>query len=129
MKSNLFDSFAHTVENLPAKAIIPTLKRIGRMLEEDMVFQRQVPFDEATSILSFCKFVNGVRSGNPGGHMQQLVPQKHFEVYLQTMNRLIDAQELPSCARLEMDRQQEHALKKAVAHFDAKQEMHGWEGR
>jgi hypothetical protein len=129
MKSNLFDSFAHTVENLPAKAIIPTLKRIGRMLEEDMVFQRQVPFDEATSILSFCKFVNGVRSGNPGGHMQQLVPTKHFEFYGQTMDRLIDAQELPAGARLEMDRQQERALQKAAALFDAKQEMCGWEGR
>ena len=129
MRSNLFDSFAHTVENLPAKAILPTLRRIGRMLEEDLVFQRQVPFEEATSILSFCRFVKGVASGNPAEHMEQLVPGKHFEFYLLTMGRLIEARELPAGARLEMEQQQERALKKAVAHFDAEEAMQIWEGR
>ncbi|HTB84187.1 MAG TPA: hypothetical protein VK742_11080 [Candidatus Sulfotelmatobacter sp.] len=99
------------------------------MLEEDLVFQRQVPFEDATSILSFCKFVKGVGGRTPAEHMEQLVPKKHFEFYAQTVERLVDARELPSGARLEMDQQQERALKKAVAHFDAEQAMHAWEGR
>jgi hypothetical protein len=120
MRSNLFDSFAHTVEHLPAPAIIPTLRRMGRMLEEDLVFRRQVPFEEATSILSFCKFVKGIKSGNPAEHLEQLLPKSHFEFYRQTVERLVDAQELPSSVRREMDQQQERALKRAAARIEAR---------
>jgi hypothetical protein len=120
MRSSLFDSFARMIENLPVRAIIPTLRRMGRMLEEDLVFQRQVPFEEAASILSFCQFVQGARSGNPAEHLEQLLPRSHFEFYQQTVERLVDAQELPANTRREMSQQQERALKQAAERIDGR---------
>src|SRR5882672_8057065 len=95
MRLCLFDSFADMIETIPTRAIIRTLERESRMLENDLACQRQVPFKEVESILSFCRFVEAVRTGTPVPTPAKSISSLQLEFYRQTIVRLVDAEELP----------------------------------
>ena len=99
----MFDSFADMIENIPPTAILRVLQREQHMLEEDLICQRPVPFKEAESILNFCRFIAAAREEHQTRFSNPL-PQSHLEFYRKTVERLIDAEQLPFDARMEFDR-------------------------
>jgi hypothetical protein len=103
MKISLYHSFKTTIETIPVQAIRRTLERESRMLGEDLVCQRPVPIDETSSILNFCRFVQSLSEGQPGGEFAAAVPPKHRTFYRQTLARLVAANELPANAVTEFD--------------------------
>ncbi|MDR3455839.1 MAG: hypothetical protein P4N60_00215 [Verrucomicrobiae bacterium] len=103
MKLSLFDSFADMIGTIPVGAILRTLEREQRMIEEDLAYQRPVSLKEAESILNFCYYVEAVREGLPGWAFTLPLPPEHLTFYRKTLDRLITAQELPPGARAEFD--------------------------
>ena len=103
MRLSLFDSFADMIENIPVGAILRTLEREQRMIEEDLAFQRPVSLKEAESILNFCYFVEAVRAGSPAWAFTLPLSPEHLDFYRKTLARLIAAQQLPAGAKTEFD--------------------------
>jgi len=104
MKLSLFESFADVMENIPVRAILRTLERESRMLEEDLAYQRPVPQQEAASILTFCRFVEAARKRMTAGLLFKKLPARHVQLYRKTLARLVDAEELPTNASDEFDK-------------------------
>jgi hypothetical protein len=103
MRLSLFDSFADMIEAIPARAVIRTLERESKMLQEDLALQRPVPPVEAASIIGFCRFAEAVSRGLPVPAPTSAIPAAHVEFYRQTVARLIAAGELPLHATEEFD--------------------------
>jgi hypothetical protein len=103
MRLSLFDSFADMIEAIPAHAIIRTLEREARMLEEDLAHHRPVPPKAAASILDFCRFVESVRMKTPVQFAGASLPAAHLQLYRKTVTRLVDAEALPFFAKEEFD--------------------------
>jgi hypothetical protein len=101
---SLFESFADMIEFIPPGAIVDTLERESHMLIEDLRCNRPVPKDEADSILIFCRFVDVLRRGLPISIMDAALPASHLEFYRKTIDRLVQAGELPAAAPDEFDR-------------------------
>ena len=87
------------IDNIPVGAIIRTLEREQRMVEDDLAHQRPVSLKEAESILNFCYFVEAVREGSPGWAFTLPLPPEHLTFYRKTLDRLIAAQHLPELSR------------------------------
>jgi len=71
------------------------------MLEEDLAHQRPTPTKEAHSVLSFCRFLRAFKSGlkvSPA-----VLPPTDTAFYRRTMERLIEAGELPEQAQEHFD--------------------------
>ena len=103
MRLSLFASFADMIESIPVGAILRTLEREQRMIEEDLAYQRPVSLKEAESILNFCYFVEAVREGSPAWAFTLPLPPEHLAFYRKTLDRLVAAQQLPSDAKVEFD--------------------------
>jgi hypothetical protein len=103
MKPSLFESFADMIETIPVHAILRTLERESRMLEEDLAYQRPIPPTEARSILDFCRFVAAVGNELQIPALTNPPPPPHLEFYRKTVARLVDAEELPFDAKMEFD--------------------------
>jgi len=103
MRLSLFHSFADMIETIPVGAIIRTLEREQRMIEEDLAFQRPVPVKEAESILNFCYFVEAIVEGSPGWAFTLPLPAEHLAFYRKTLDRLIASGHLPPHAKTEFD--------------------------
>ena len=103
MRLSLFASFADMIETIPVGAVIRTLEREQRMVEEDLAHQRPVSLKEAESILNFCYFVEAVREGSPAWAFTLPLPPEHLAFYRNTLDRLIAAQHLPPEAKIEFD--------------------------
>ncbi len=103
MRQCLFDSFADMIEAIPARAVLRTLEREGKMVQEDLDMQRPVPRGQAASILDFCHFVEAVTRGMPAPAPSAAIPAAQVEFYRKTVARLIAAGELPSHAAPEFD--------------------------
>ena len=101
MNSHLFETFSKMIDKLPAKGVIAAMERENQMLENDLVTNRPVSKQEAYSILSFCRFLAARKSGlavSPA-----LLPPGHAAFYRKTLERLIDAGELPENAQEQFD--------------------------
>ncbi|HEV2691285.1 MAG TPA: hypothetical protein VG347_00155 [Verrucomicrobiae bacterium] len=103
MRLSLFESFTDMIEGIPVGAVLRTLEREQRMLEEDLAFKRPVPVREAESIINFCRFVEAVRADLPARVFIILLPPQHLDLYRRTLERLIDGRELPPVAANEFD--------------------------
>ena len=103
MRLTLFNSFANMLNTIPAGAILRTLEREQRMIEEDLAHQRPVPLKEAESILNFCYYVESVREGSSGWTFTAPLPPEHLVFYRNTLNRLIAVEQLPSDAKAGFD--------------------------
>ena len=101
MSSRLFESFSKMIEKLPARGVIPATDREYQMLENDLATNRPVPRQEVHSILSFCRFLAAIRSGLTVS--PTILSPVHTAFYRKTLERLIEAGELPSTAEEEFD--------------------------
>lgn len=93
MKTNLFETFAKVVENLPVNGILMVAELQEEVIEDDLLRKRILPTEEAISILNFCRFVQAVAQGS--GIFPTILPRQHLAFYQETMKRLIEAGELP----------------------------------
>ena len=98
----VFDSFAETIKNLPAKAIIKALELESKMLEYDGENYRLYLPEEAYSIFCFRRFVQHVRLGKIMSRCMPL-PADHVAFYRKTVGRLIEGNELPQSALKQFD--------------------------
>ena len=103
MRLSLFDSFADMIEAIPVGAILRTLEREQRMIEDDLAHQRPVPLKEAESILNFCYYVESVREGSSGWIFTAPLPREHLSFYRKTLDRLIAAEQLSPDAKAGFD--------------------------
>ncbi|HTB84319.1 MAG TPA: hypothetical protein VK742_11745 [Candidatus Sulfotelmatobacter sp.] len=103
MRQCLFDSFADMIEAIPARAVLRTLERESKMVQEDLMMQRPVPAAQAASILDFCRFVEAVTLGLAIPAPSAASTAAQLEFYRKTVARLIAAGELPQNAAPEFD--------------------------
>ena len=103
MRQCLFDSFANMIEAIPARAVLRTLERESKMLQEDLMMQRPVPAGQAASILGFCRFTGAVSRGLPVPALSAAIAADQVEFYRKTVARLIASGELPPHAASEFD--------------------------
>ena len=101
MDSHLFESFSKMIEKLPAKGVISAMEREYQMLENDLATNRPVSKHEVHSILSFYRFLDGVRSGREIS--PTVLPPGEMVFYRKTTERLIEAGELPAEAKERFD--------------------------
>ena len=102
MRPCLFDSFADMIGTLSPAAVLRTLERERSLLEDDLAHQRFSSPLEASSILSFCWFVEAIRQG----WLLFTVPAPpaaHLVFYRATLERLVAAGALPAEARTRFD--------------------------
>ena len=90
------------VAALPARAIPNALDLECQMIETDAGSCSLVFPEDAASILSFRRFVQRAKSGQPMDRLK-LFPPDHIEFFKQTVIRLIQAQELPPSAMEQFD--------------------------
>ena len=89
------------IDGVPAGAIVAVAERQGQVLADDLARGRARLDGEARSILSFCRFLKAVRSGDeisPVG-----LPLDDTAFYRKTTERLVAAGELPPNARDQFD--------------------------
>jgi len=98
IKPRLFDCFSEMIAEIPAHSIVRALARESYMLGVDLLRQRPLASAEVGSILIFSRFV-------AAGGKDLLVftpielPPRHAAFYQATIERLIEAGELPPAAR------------------------------
>ena len=102
-KPGLFDCFAAMIKEIPATAIARTLARESYMLEVDLACQRPISTSEAGSILTFAHFVGTCGQGKSTLAAVTLPPTQ-VAFYQRTVERLIQAGELPPAARSEFEK-------------------------
>ncbi len=81
------------IDGLPPKAVLKAVALERRMLEEELAFGRTFPKKDASSILSFCKFLESVVDGRL--ILPSALPMDHWAFYGKTVERLAAAGELP----------------------------------
>jgi len=101
MNSHLFESFSKMIDKLPAQGVISAAERECQLLENDLATNRPVPKQEAHSILSFCRFLSVAKSGLKVP--RTILAPGHTAFYRKTLDRLIEAGELPESAEEQFD--------------------------
>lgn len=102
MELMVFATFARTISNLPAKAILKALDLESKMLEFAAENYRVYLPEDAYSIFCFRQFVQAAKLGKTTTRCMPL-PQDHLKFYQETVTRLIEANELPQSAREQFD--------------------------
>lgn len=97
-----FDTFAKTIEALPAKAILKSLELESKMLELESENYRLYLSGDPYSIFCFRLFVRRAKLGKSPVRCMPLPPE-HVKYYRQTVDRLIQANELPRSALEQFD--------------------------
>ena len=103
LKPRLFDCFSEMIDAIPARSVVRALVRESHMLGVDLLRQRPLMAAEVGSILIFSRFV-AAGGKNPPGFTPVALPPRHTAFYQATIERLIEAGELPSAARAQFDR-------------------------
>ena len=103
MRLNLLNHLASTLETLPVRAILKTLELESHMLREDLLKGRAVSVSEAQSILEFYEFIRSVKEGSPVRKTVFASPIHHVAFYRKTIDRLVEAQELPVAAKTQFE--------------------------
>jgi hypothetical protein len=101
MSAHLFESFSKMIDELPAKGVIPAAEREHQMLEDDLANNRSTPKKEAHSVLSFCRFLKAIKAGLKVP--PAILPPTDTAFYRRTMERLVEAGELPEHAQEHFD--------------------------
>jgi hypothetical protein len=101
MKTHLFEAFVSMIESLPTNAILLVAELQGQMIKDDLSQRRVLPMEEAVSVLNFCRFLQAVACGS--GIFPTVTPLQHLASYRKTVNRLMEAGELPFNAGEQFD--------------------------
>lgn len=97
-----FDTFAKTIETLSGEAIVKALELNSKMFGYDPENYRLYLPEDAYSIFCFRQFVREAKLGKTMPCCGPL-PAEHVRFYRQTVERLIEADELPKSALEEFD--------------------------
>ncbi len=98
IKPRLFDCFSEMIAEIPAHSVVRALARESYMLGVDLVRQRPLMSADVGSILIFSRFVAAGGKNLPVFAPAEL-PPRHAAFYQATIERLIEAGELPPAAR------------------------------
>ncbi len=101
MDYELFIAFSRTIGLIPAKAVLRAVELERWMIQDDLSCQRDVPLQDAASILSFSHFLKAVKAGEQI-HPASLPPE-HIPFYHDTVERLVEAHELPANSTEQFD--------------------------
>jgi hypothetical protein len=101
MAPRRFDSFAHTLDNLPVQSMLGAIKLEYWMLENDLLYKRVSETKDVDSIRHFCQFIIAVIEGDT--ILPRQSPARHVAFYRETVLRLIRAGELPDGALKQFD--------------------------
>lgn len=93
VNSHLFETFHEKIGQLPPEAVRKAVAAEWRKLEEDLAQGRTLPGEETDSILTFCRFLVGSVAG--AVVWPRAIPIEHWTFYVQTVERLVAAEELP----------------------------------
>lgn len=111
MDIDFFDKFARMIDGIPAKGVPRAVERQCQMVEDDLAHKRTLPLKEADSILSFHRFLKAVAGGAQVS--STALPANHIVFYRETVERLVEAGELPSSAEERFDAAFSVALQKS----------------
>ncbi len=89
------------IDSLPPKAVLKAAARERLMLEEDLAQGRTLPSEDTDSILTFCRFLAGAVVGSMV--WPRTMPMEHWTFYVQTVGRLVAAEELPRKVKDDME--------------------------
>ena len=101
MTSRFFHLFNEMIDRTPTDAVLVIADGERRMLEDDLARQRIARDEDTRSILSFCNFLHAAAGGQGVPETELLLD--HFAFYRSTIERLVDAGELPDDARDRFD--------------------------
>jgi hypothetical protein len=101
MGRELFAVFSRTIDGIPAKAVPRAVELERWLIQDDLAHQRNVSIHDAASILCFCHFLMAAKSGEE--IHPSVLPMEHVPFYRQTVERLVEAGELPSTAIAQFD--------------------------
>ena len=99
--SSLFQSFCEMLDGLPAAAVKKAVTTERRMLEEDTVTGREECVGEATSILTFCRFLESCNTDTLTVFPD--FPLEHCAFYGKIIHKLVEAGELPRAVADQFD--------------------------
>ena len=101
MNSRRFELFKDMIGCVPAKGVLRAIGLEQWMIKDDLANQRDMAVEDAVSILSFCSFLQKAKAGEQA-HCDG-VPEEHLPFYRATVERLVDAGELPYTAMERFD--------------------------
>jgi hypothetical protein len=114
MSVQLFQSFSEMIDKIPAKGVLTAVELERQMLQNDLVAKRTLPFKAVQSILAFCNFLKNTVSGVHS--VSTVLPLQHISFYRKTIERLVQAGELPVEAGKLFDETFSAAFLKATAY-------------
>jgi hypothetical protein len=103
MKARLFGLFCEMLDRTPAQGVLTVVQLEHRMMEEDLACRRVSLSEEVDSVRSFCDFLVTSASGCGSRIASTILPLEHFAFYRNTVERLIEAGELPGDAKERFD--------------------------
>ena len=101
MNPRLFERFTAMIDKVPAKGVVRAAELECQMLQSDLARKRTLPIEEVRSILAFCEFLKNAACNARAPHCA--LPMQHLGFYRKTVERLIEARELPSEAKEQFD--------------------------
>jgi hypothetical protein len=81
------------IDEMPMPGIFGTLELERQMIEEDLAQNREMPIEEAHSILSFCQFMAAAKQGSQ--ILPVTLPIQHVSFYREIVRRLVETELLP----------------------------------
>ena len=103
MKSRLFGLFCELIDHTPVEGVLPVIQVEHRMMEEDFAWKRVSLTEEVNSVWSFCNFLLTAGYGCGSRIASTILPLEHFAFYRNTVERLVEAGELPDDAKNRFD--------------------------
>src|SRR4051794_24643724 len=103
MKPRLFGLFSELIDHTPVEAVLPLVQIEHRMFEEDFACKRVSFTEEVKSVWSFCNFLLSAGCGYGSRFAAMILPLEHFAFYRNTVERLMEAGELPVDAKDRFD--------------------------
>jgi hypothetical protein len=99
----VFGAFSKMIAKLPPEAIVKAVDLQCKTIQDDLTYDRFTVEEDVFSILCFGQFVNTTNNGKAFGCIRSL-PLDHLEFYRETIDRLVQAHELPASAMEQFDR-------------------------
>jgi hypothetical protein len=93
MDSCPFERFMATIDSVPAKGVLKAVELEGQMLQNVLAFKRTVPLEDELSILAFYNFLKSAAGGICVAPVP--LPIQHIVLCKKTLERLIEAEQLP----------------------------------
>jgi hypothetical protein len=110
----LFERFMAMIDSLPAKGVLRGFELECQMLQNDLSQKRRtLSLENTRSILTFGNFLKSAASGI--GVASSTLPLRNIGFYKQTVERLIEAGQLPFGAKEQFDETFSLAFLKAFA--------------